>query len=96
MRVVRERLDDVRAGADELAVELRDDLGLLEHDLGDERAGLQIPAALELEEVPLGADHRALVEPLEKALAHTVIMSDRIEPAPREARGRPGRSRPQR
>ena len=66
VRVVRERLDDVRAGADELAVELRDDLGLLEHDLGDERAGLQIPAALELEEVPLGADHRALVEPLER------------------------------
>jgi hypothetical protein len=29
---------------------------VLEHDLGHKRAGLEIPAPLELEEVALGAD----------------------------------------
>ncbi len=70
VRVVRERLDDVGARAHEVAVQLRDDLGMLEHDLGDEGAGLQIAAPLELEEIALGADHRALVEPLEEPFAH--------------------------
>ena len=93
VRVVRERLDDVRARANELAVELRDDVRLLEHDFWDERACLEISAPLELEEIALGADHRAFVEPLEKPLAHGVIMSDPTEPAPREARGRRARSR---
>ena len=67
MRVVGERLDDVRARMHELAVELRDEPGLLEHDLRDERTRLQIPAALELEEVPLRADHRPLGESIEQA-----------------------------
>ena len=40
---------------------------VLEDDLGDLRASLEVPAALELEQVPLGADHRALGEPLEQA-----------------------------
>jgi hypothetical protein len=30
---------------------------MLEHDLGHERAGLQVAAALELEHVAFGADH---------------------------------------
>ena len=47
----------------ELAVQLRDELGMLEHHLGDERARLQVTAALQLEEVALGADHGALLEP---------------------------------
>ena len=64
--VVGERLDDVRAGVDEVAVELVDDLRMLEHDLGDERARLQVAAALELEDVALGADHGALLEALEQ------------------------------
>ena len=43
---------------DELTVQTADDVGVLEHDLGDERAGLQEAPALELEQVALGADHR--------------------------------------
>ena len=58
VRVVGERLDDVRARVDELAVQLGHLLRVLEHDLGDERARLQVAAPLELEEVALGADHR--------------------------------------
>jgi hypothetical protein len=36
----------------EIAVQLRDDFGMLEDDLRDESAGLQIAAPLELEYVP--------------------------------------------
>src|SRR5437660_841787 len=66
VRVVGERLDDVRACVDEIAVELGDDLRVLEHDFGDEGARLQIPTPLELEYVALGADDRALVETLQE------------------------------
>ena len=66
MRVVRERLDDVGARVDEVAMQLAHDFGMLEHDLGHEGAGLQIAAALELEHIALGADHRSLVEPFEQ------------------------------
>ena len=37
---------------------------MLQHDLRDERAGLEVPTALELEQVALRTDHRALCEPL--------------------------------
>ncbi len=60
MAVVGERLDDVRSGGDELSMEGDDRLGSVEHDLGHERAGLDVAATLELEEVALGADHRAV------------------------------------
>ena len=60
MRVIRERLDDVRSGVNEVAVELGDRLRMLEHDLRHERAGLQIAAALELEDIAFGADDGAL------------------------------------
>ena len=66
MRVVGERLDDVRACVDEVAVQLGDDLRVLEHDFGNEGARLQIAAPLELEYVAFGADDRALVETLEE------------------------------
>ena len=69
MRVVGERLDDIRAGVHEIAMQLRHDLGMLEHDLRDERAGLQVAAALELEHVALGADHGPLVEAFQQGLA---------------------------
>ena len=59
MGVVRERLDHVRPGVDEVAVELLDEVGVLEHHLRHERAGLQVPAPLELEEIALGADDGA-------------------------------------
>ena len=47
----------------EVAVQRGDDLGVLEHDLGHERTGLQVAAALELEQVTLGADDGAGREP---------------------------------
>ncbi len=80
MRVVGERLDDVGARVDEIAMELRDDLGMLEHDLGHERAGLQIAAALELEHVAFGADHGPLVEALQQGEARRsrTFMAERI------------------
>src|SRR5262249_33191714 len=65
--VIGEGLDDIRAGMDEFAVQLLDELGMLEHDLRDEGAGLGIPAGLELEEIALGTDHRALRQPLHEA-----------------------------
>jgi hypothetical protein len=58
VRVVGERFDDIRAGVDEVAVEALDQLGVLEHDLGHVGAGLQIAAALELEQIAFGADDR--------------------------------------
>ncbi len=60
--VVGERLDDVGSRPRELDVQLADDVGVLEHDLGHEAAGLEIPPPLELEEVALGADDRAGLE----------------------------------
>ena len=66
MCIVRQRLDDVGTRVDEVAVQLRDDVRMLEHDLGDEGSGLQVPAPFELEDVALGADDRALIEPLQQ------------------------------
>ena len=64
--VVREGLNDVGARVHELAVQLRDDLRMVEDDLGDEGAGLEVAAALALEEVALGADHGSRLETLEQ------------------------------
>ncbi|MFN8186067.1 MAG: hypothetical protein U0R69_03205 [Gaiellales bacterium] len=64
--VVGQRLDDVRPRVHELAVELADDLGVVEHDLGDERARLEVPAPLELPDIALGTDDRPACEPLEE------------------------------
>src|SRR5438128_12663432 len=66
VRVVGEGLDDVRAGVHELAVQLRDHLGMLEHDLGHVGAGLQLAASLALEEIALRADDGAACEAIEK------------------------------
>ena len=46
----------------ELAVQLLDDLGVIQDDLGDERPGLKVSAPLALEEVALGTDHRAALQ----------------------------------
>ncbi len=64
MRVIGERLDDVGARMDEVAMELRDRLRMLEHDLRHERARLQIAPPLELEDIAFGADHGTGVETL--------------------------------
>jgi hypothetical protein len=46
VRVVGERLDDFRACVDEVAVQLGDNLRVLEHDFGNEGTCLQIAAPL--------------------------------------------------
>ena len=60
--VVGEGLDHVGARVHELAVQLLDDLGVVQDDLGDERPRLEVPAPLALEEVALGADHGAALK----------------------------------
>ena len=67
MRVVGERFDDVGAGVDEVAVETLDELRMLEDDLGNVRAGLQIAPPLELEQIAFRADDRAGGEPLQQS-----------------------------
>jgi hypothetical protein len=51
MGVVGERLHHVGAGVHELAVKLRHLLGMVEHHLRHEAAGLQVAAPLQLEQV---------------------------------------------
>ncbi len=69
VRVIRERLDDVRSGMDEIAMHLLDDLGMIEHRFGHEGAGLHVAAPFELEQIPLGADDRPFGQTLEQTLA---------------------------
>jgi hypothetical protein len=54
---------------DELAMELRDEIRVLQDNLGHVGPGLQVPAPLELEEVSLGANHRPNGEPIEQTPA---------------------------
>jgi hypothetical protein len=49
---------------DELAVQLTHEVRLLEYDLRDECASLKVTASLELEQIPLGADHGSSAEPI--------------------------------
>src|SRR4029079_5972138 len=75
----------------ELAVELGHLLRVLEDDLGDERPRLHVAAPLELEEVGLGAYHRAQVEAFEQSGS----VSHAGPPASWVLRGRGGtRARP--
>ncbi len=69
MRVIGERFDDVRARVHEIAVDLRHDLGMIEHGFRHERARLHIAATLELEQIALGADDGAVRKPLDETLA---------------------------
>ena len=66
--VVGERDHDLGTGAQELAMQLAHGVGEVEHDLGHVRAALQVAAALELEQVALGAEDDAVVESLEETL----------------------------
>jgi hypothetical protein len=50
---------------DEFAVKLRNEIRVLQNNFGHVSSGLQVPAPLELEEIPLGADHRPNGEPVE-------------------------------
>ena len=64
VRIIGERFDHVRPGVHEVPVQLGHRLRMLEHDFGNERAGLQVAAAFQLEQVTFGTDQGALVEPL--------------------------------
>src|SRR5438445_13700883 len=63
----REPPDHLRGGVHEGAVQAFHPGGALPHDLRDVGAGLQVAAALELEEIALGADDRPGGESLEQA-----------------------------
>ncbi len=52
-------------------VELLDNLGMLEHDLGDDRTRLQVATALELEEVPLRTHDGTLLEAVDQSLSRS-------------------------
>ena len=58
-RVEGHRLEDLGAGAQEFAVQLRERIRVFDHHLGCERSRLHVPALLELEQVPAVAEHRA-------------------------------------
>ena len=97
--VVGERLDDVGARVHELAMELGHLLRVVEHGLGDECAGLDEPAPLELEEVALRADDVPLLEALEKSgsgHAPSLVRQRKRPPrrGPAPGRGRPAAGRP--
>ena len=68
MRIIGERLDDVGAGSQKIAMQVLDLLGEIEHDLGHIGARLQIAAALQLEQVAFGADDGPRRKPLEQAV----------------------------
>jgi hypothetical protein len=78
--VIREGRHDVRAGVDEISVQLRHDLGMVEHGLGHERARLHVATPLELEEIALGADHRASLEPFAQSAVVWGSRSHRVAP----------------
>jgi hypothetical protein len=52
---------------DELAVERLDEIRPLEDDLRHVGSGLEVAAALELEEIPFGADDWTCGQPLQQA-----------------------------
>ena len=69
VRVVGERLDDIRSCMDEVAMHLLDHVGMVEHGFRHESARLHVAAALELEQITLGADHGPLGQPLEETVS---------------------------
>src|SRR4029077_6145213 len=60
---------------------------MVEDGLGDERARLHVAATLELEEIALGADHRALLEPCVQTAG---VEGSRCHREPRLSRGQRG------
>src|SRR5918996_53752 len=64
--VEREGLEDLRPGPEELAVELGQRLGVGQAHLGRERAGPDVPALLQLEQVATVAEDGALGQPLQE------------------------------
>ena len=71
--VVRERNHHLCSRAQELAVKLAHRVGEVENGLGHVRAALQVAAALELEEVALGAEHDVVLQPPEQASHREIV-----------------------
>jgi hypothetical protein len=46
----------------ELAVQFRNDMGVIKHNLRNKRPGLQVPSSFNFKEVAFGANYRALIE----------------------------------
>src|SRR5439155_6317908 len=67
VRIVRERHHDISARPKELAMELSERVGSIQDDLRHVRPGLDVAPPLEFEDVALGAQHRATLQPLEDA-----------------------------
>ncbi len=61
---------------DELAVQSVAHLRVIQDNLGDERPGLKVTTPLALEQVALGADHRALREHL-RQIRHVILPARR-------------------
>jgi hypothetical protein len=57
----------------ELAMQFLDDAGVVQDNFGDERPGLEIPTALTLEEIPLGAHHGAAPQH-RRQIRHMVLL----------------------
>ena len=74
MGVVGEGLDDVGTRVHELPVQLGDLLGMLDHHLRYEAPGLQVSASLELKQIALRTDDRAVLQAL-KQLRHHALLS---------------------
>ena len=91
--VVGEGLDHVRARVHELAVQPLDDLRVLQHDLGDERPGLQVTPPLALEKVAFGAHDRALPQGLEQ-IRHANLHGSSRPAGTRSRRDRPAGTSP--
>jgi hypothetical protein len=51
-------------------MQLRERVGMLDHDLRGERPRLHVPALLELEQVPPVAEHGTRYQPFQDARAH--------------------------
>jgi hypothetical protein len=64
--VVGERDHDLGPRAQKLPVQLADGIRIVEHDLWDEGAALEIAAPLELEEIALGAEDDVALEALQQ------------------------------
>ena len=94
-RVEGHRLQHLGTRAQELAVELREGVRMLDHHLGRERARLDVAALLELEQVAAVAEDGAIGESFEDASWHGWnLLVDVREPQPRASRARRPRRAP--
>jgi hypothetical protein len=78
-RVERHRGQELGARAHELTMELGQRLGMLDGHLRGERSGLDVPALLQLQQVPAITEHGSLRQALQDPLRH-VAPPSRVDP----------------